>query len=85
MNVNDKIEININPKPLAIPVTIVKKTKDISLELLTEVLNLIIDTAPTKPKALAKLFPITIIALQIITFRNIRECSMSLWSGSFLL
>jgi len=37
------------------------------------VLNLIIDKAPTRPKALAKLFPITIITSEVIADKKIRE------------
>jgi hypothetical protein len=59
--------------PTAIPIANEKKIYIISWVSLTAVRNLIIDIAPTKPNALARLFPITIITIAVIITNKIRE------------
>ena len=62
-----------SPTPAAIPIERAKKIYTISIASLIGVRNLIIDIAPTSPKARARLFPITIITIEVIIDSIINE------------
>jgi hypothetical protein len=59
--------------PEASPMARAKKMNIISAVSLTAVRNRMIDMAPTRPNALARLFPITIITTAVIMVSMISE------------